>query len=695
MSVRNNTQRPKRDRYIRYFPRKESEGQQSRTVYKQQNKEFIPAPPTLKKAIQLMYRLIRLTHHMSRVTTKIEGNQPITFKRLTGLLMNTIRPAFPNDRVTQMIRGSAQNWSYTTQLILEQHYEDQIENTMREIREETERADWAQAFEIATGWADKNYGVQIDADTIERAEALITAELCEIEKSTLPQSSTNEATTSGARTYAQAAASPPIQYRGPSTLIPPQISARPKAKVQHVEIQTSPGLLTLGTSINRPQSRGDWSFDDEGEDDNPLDPKEILRPIQVASPLPKAQRVGRLKKVQIILPEETPAQHEQTPSHAANDGGPSKRTELLEQLDFSEEEGENNNEEDSPRNRPFTQAEFRGSDHSSPLSIILFPDSEEEPAKVLSPLTKFLYEAYEVPIPEQRPTQADTGVINTENTTAGPIQAENGVTGTEKTVPRPTQALPEIIPLSEHTVTNGALTIQEKDREIPLEKEPARGKHTSKKKHIEISEAPPVAILPQHNPVSEEQPHSTQPAAQDSSATRPMRHTNTSNKLLDWSLTLTKKLVIIGDSNVARLPQHNYSELQIDSFPGAKWQHAANLLEKATVVVEPHKIILSFGFNNRQQRYRITALTELRKARNVAAARLPKTEVLIPLINFAPTLPLYEQVMIEHLNSHIRKSAGYIPALPAEQFRVDRDGVHWTALTARAIFDHWRSHLNY
>lgn len=165
--------------------------------------------------------------------------------------------------------------------------------------------------------------------------------------------------------------------------------------------------------------------------------------------------------------------------------------------------------------------------------------------------------------------------------------------------------------------------------------------------------------------------------------------------MLDWSLTLTKKFVIIGDSNIAWLPQHNYPELQIDSFPGAKWQHAANFIEKATIVVELHKIIQSFGFNNRRQRYRITTLTELQKARNAAAARFPKMEVLIPLINFAPTLPLYEQVMIEYLNNHIRKSVGYIPALPAEQFQVERDGVHWNALTAGAIFDHWRSHLNY
>lgn len=40
-----------------------------------------------------------------------------------------------------MVRGSAQNWAYTTQLILEQHNEDQVEITLQEIKEETEQKD--------------------------------------------------------------------------------------------------------------------------------------------------------------------------------------------------------------------------------------------------------------------------------------------------------------------------------------------------------------------------------------------------------------------------------------------------------------------------------------------------------------------------------------------------------------------------
>lgn len=78
----------------------------------------------------------------------------------------------------------------------------------------------------------------------------------------------------------------------------------------------------------------------------------------------------------------------------------------------------------------------------------------------------------------------------------------------------------------------------------------------------------------------------------------PTRH---ENKLADWNLTLKKTFIITGDSNVARLPVDNCPKLQIDSFPGAKLQHAADLREKATIVLEPEKIVMSFGFNNRQQ----------------------------------------------------------------------------------------------
>lgn len=695
MNTYNYRQTPNRDRNNRYFPRKKVGGQQKHSFQKPSRSDFIPAPPRLKRAIHLMYKLLKLTHHTSKVTTKVEGNQPLTFKRLTDLLTNTIRPAFPNDTVTQMVRGSALNWAYTTQLILEQHYEDQIEVTLQEIKEETESKDWAQAFEIASGWVNKNYGAKIDEDIIERTEALITAELCDKEQCFPPQSPRNEPgpSTLMTRSYAQVVASTPHLHH---TVTPPQMTSRPLLAVNNIEVQTSPSLLTVANTTQR----GDWSFDEEVPDDNPLDPLRVLQPIQVTSP-PKPQRAPRVKKVHIVLPAETSPQCPQSPERTTVLRVEEPSVENIEPISnvMLGEEVERQVVEESPRS-----------------SLVLFSDNEEEePKKLSSPLTRFLLEAYEnlsgLPSAQQEhreeecthtvgPIQAHdvdiTGVdarsgpiqAQPEPTQAqvGPIQVQTVVTTAENTATGPIQAPGEVPPLDDHNVRP-----IEKDSEDPLGKEPARGKHTSKLKHLNI---PPVVEKPSEASTSVEQPRNVQSTIHGGALTRPTRHINTSSKLTDWSLILTKKLVIIGDSNVARLPTHNYPELQIDSFPGAKWQHAANLLNGATIVEEPQKIILSFGLNNRQQRFKINALAEMQKARTAAAARLPNTEVLIPIINYSPDLPPEEQEMIEHINSHIRRGTGSIPPLPYEQFRVENDAIHWRALTARAIFNHWLQYLN-
>lgn len=51
---------------------------------------------------------------------------------------------------------------------------------------------------------------------------------------------------------------------------------------------------------------------------------------------------------------------------------------------------------------------------------------------------------------------------------------------------------------------------------------------------------------------------------------RPTRHISTPNKLKDWSLTITRKWVILGDSNFARFLTFEAEDLQVDAFPGAK-----------------------------------------------------------------------------------------------------------------------------
>lgn len=68
-----------------------------------------------------------------------------------------------------------------------------------------------------------------------------------------------------------------------------------------------------------------------------------------------------------------------------------------------------------------------------------------------------------------------------------------------------------------------------------------------------------------------------------------------------WGLTMKIKWLIMGDSNVARFPPFQHSDLQVDSLPGATFRHAEAILEKTTVSTTVGK---SFGLNNSTQKKR-------------------------------------------------------------------------------------------
>ncbi len=102
----------------------------------------------------------------------------MTFKRLTDLLINSIKPALPDDS-QNLLEGNAKNWAHNAQSISEEHYEIFVEKTLTELRQQTDPADWFQAFEIAKTWTNKNFGRRVDPDIFTRVEALFTAESCD------------------------------------------------------------------------------------------------------------------------------------------------------------------------------------------------------------------------------------------------------------------------------------------------------------------------------------------------------------------------------------------------------------------------------------------------------------------------------------------------------------------------------------
>lgn len=175
---------------------------------------------------------------------------------------------------------------------------------------------------------------------------------------------------------------------------------------------------------------------------------------------------------------------------------------------------------------------------------------------------------------------------------------------------------------------------------------------------------------------------------------RVIKHPHTNRKLKSWDLSIRKKTLIMGDSNVARIGTFSQEDVQIDSYPGANFLHAESLLKKARAHCAVNNIILSFGINSRSAKIKETVTKQIQRALKAARDKFPFARVLIPMINFSTALPHKEQTTLDNINRHIERNCQFIPLLPRTQFHTERDLIHWTKETSQNMLKHWCEHLN-
>lgn len=164
--------------------------------------------------------------------------------------------------------------------------------------------------------------------------------------------------------------------------------------------------------------------------------------------------------------------------------------------------------------------------------------------------------------------------------------------------------------------------------------------------------------------------------------------------MIDWGLSVRKKWLFLGDSNLSKIPPHAIDGLQIDCFPGANFRHISQVMSKATVHVTVEKVLLSFGINSRTSKPKETSIKQVQTALRIAKQQFPYSEIRIPLINFSPNLPAIERENLTQLNAHIKKNMPSMPALDDKLFNTTHDNIHWTKETAQAMFDYWTTYLN-
>lgn len=118
------------------------------------NSEYIKPDKRFKLMIHKFHSLIKVVHHRHNVIDSEEDGQPKMIQNVVEALSNMVKPALPSQKTKDCIVGNARNWGYTTLLILQQHYEDQIVELLSEI-EGFHRDEWEEPFKVAVKWSRK------------------------------------------------------------------------------------------------------------------------------------------------------------------------------------------------------------------------------------------------------------------------------------------------------------------------------------------------------------------------------------------------------------------------------------------------------------------------------------------------------------------------------------------------------------
>ena len=184
---------------------------------------------------------------------------------------------------------------------------------------------------------------------------------------------------------------------------------------------------------------------------------------------------------------------------------------------------------------------------------------------------------------------------------------------------------------------------------------------------------------------------------------KPRRHAGGKRKHT-WKLTPTHDIIIMGDSNLARIPVITDDRMQIESYSGMNIEWARTVIEKMAVSTTTSHLIISVGINNRNQKETRTSQKALEGLRKATETTFPNADRRIVVINYAEGLQLEEKRILTGINNEMlaihpnKPNWKTIPKLARGMFQTEMEDrypfIHWTKETAEAMLQHWTSCLN-
>ena len=600
----------------------------------EQPQDWDRAPADLARVSRHFFKIMKVIHHGSNISPF--QNPPKTIANLTYLLSSTIRPACPNPLITDLVWGSAKQWEFSVMLALRQHYEDTLEVLLSELAYQDVEI-WEEAFRLAETWMRKRFK-RVREDVFRTTGAKLqhafdTADI-PLTPCTGPQRPVEPvqvASPQQEHPAAAAAAAPPLPRRSSET-----------------RASTS-GLLVVAPPSLHP---------DGGDPALPVPPSQPAPP----SPLLLFSDPVRVSGVGVVQshPSEIPLPPVSGPSHPQHPPNPCCKPITTPQR------------HDTSSIRSLPPSLGGALSHSpvvlpSPTSGPTHPHTPSDSSR--NPVTTL-----------QRHDTSITLALSPLQEQALEDAGNSRVPALSRSPPHSPPSVDSVGPLgpqsSPHSDTLTDL-IQLIDEDSSLTPSITKRSNQTGDSQLELSQEDLEELL----------------RDEPSAVFTPTVHPHTVNKLLDWSLTVRKPILMIGDSNLARFPYHFNKNIQVDSYPGASFVHAQSLLDRAVIHCKKiEKIIISFGINSRSQRSTVTTqqIDTLIRAMN---KKFPKTEIWIPLINFSEHLPPHEKDTLEKINTHLRHTSVQILPL-LDNFSTASDQVHWHNRTAKHIWSHWLACLN-
>lgn len=111
-----------------------------------------------------------------------------------------------------------------------------------------------------------------------------------------------------------------------------------------------------------------------------------------------------------------------------------------------------------------------------------------------------------------------------------------------------------------------------------------------------------------------------------------------------------KSVVVVGDSNLARIPSFENADIQVDSFPGAACHYLYEILKKKKpqTCQEVREVVLLVRLNNALKRV-LPATTDkqLGLLVNMAKQTFPNAKIRIPVINYSDRLDADQKHLLD------------------------------------------------